>query len=127
MFHSAGDRRKHPRARLSGELLLIRDTRCLGRYRILNVSAGGVLLLGESPLADGERVHVLMRIAGEPLLVTGALVVRKEMGPAGPAFALSFQTMLPYDVEAVQEAVLAALEGRQRAGGSPVGPACRPA
>jgi ActR/RegA family two-component response regulator len=104
-----GERRKHPRASLVASVVLWRNEQRLGSFPVVNLSAGGVLLSGEAPVADGTEVLAVLRLGGDSSLRATAKVARAIGSRAGASFALSFAHLAPEAEEAIGAAVKAAL------------------
>ena len=118
------DRRRHVRAPLLAHVMLFQEQRCLGSFRVLNVSAGGVLLSGESPTLTGRKITVILELPGLRPLRAEAVVARNLASPAGPqrlrrpvrdepdelAFALAFTRISASGQDLLQDAVLMTLE-----------------
>jgi hypothetical protein len=103
------ENRKYPRAPLLATAVLHKGTRPIGSFRVVNASAGGLLLAGQAP--EGmDRVEVLLRLPLDRLVRGEAVVVRQEVQNGRPAFALSFPGLRPDQERVIQEAVLAAFE-----------------
>jgi hypothetical protein len=124
------DRRRHVRAPLLAHVMLFQEQRCLGSFRVLNVSAGGVLLAGQSPALVSRKVTAIVELPGARPLRAEAVIARNlalEPGPdsarSGPqrggrhvddqreiAFALAFTRISASGQDALQDAVLMTLE-----------------
>jgi hypothetical protein len=77
---SSEERRCHPRAPLLATAVLVADDRALGSYKVINASAGGLLLAGEPP-AEATSFTVLFRLpAGQSVRATGILSRRANVG-----------------------------------------------
>jgi hypothetical protein len=116
------DRRRHIRAPLLAHAMLFQEQRCLGSFRVLNVSAGGVLLAGESPTLTTRKITVILELPGIKPLRAEAVVARNLVRSAASdpgrrpgdqdehAFALAFTRISASGQDAVQDAVLMTLE-----------------
>jgi CheY-like chemotaxis protein len=102
------ERRRHPRAPVLATAALFDGGRGLGEFRVINASAGGLLLEGERPAK--EKVGVELRLSRKRVVRTEAAVTRGPTLRLGQAFALSFVNLSPDDEDALQNAVLAVLE-----------------
>jgi CheY-like chemotaxis protein len=103
------DRRRHARAPVATSVTVHRGEERIGVYRLINLSAGGVVLAGHPALAVGEQVQVLLRL-GERTLRAEATVLREAQNGQGTARALAFPDLPPDDEDLIQSAVLRALE-----------------
>jgi hypothetical protein len=111
----SAESRKHPRAPLLATAVLHEGPRAIGTFRVINASAGGLLLAGEAP-AQLERVEVLLRLPADRLVRAQALIVRRETQKGRQAFALAFSAMTGVQEGLIQHAVAAALEEARTAG-----------
>jgi phosphoribosyl 1,2-cyclic phosphodiesterase len=124
------ERRKHPRARVSGTAILFSDERRTGPVsaKTWDVSPSGVLCLVEQEFALYDKVRVSMRfpVQGEEKQIsTTGIVVRFELSPQ-PAWpplyqmAIFFNEISAEDVSLVRDFVLhqqARLDGGLNGGG----------
>jgi CheY-like chemotaxis protein len=108
------ERRIHPRAPLLATAVL-RDAESgepIGGFRVVNASAGGLLLEGQPP--DLERFEVLLRLSAERAVRAQAVVVPGEKARPGAfglsAFRVSFVALNPDQEDAIHDAVLSVLE-----------------
>jgi hypothetical protein len=124
------DRRRHVRAPLLAHVMLFQEQRCLGSFRVLNVSAGGVLLAGQSPALVSRKVTAIVELPGARPLRAEAVIARNlaldaglaawspssrrtgqyEDDPREIAFALAFTRISASGQDALQDAVLTTLE-----------------
>jgi ActR/RegA family two-component response regulator len=101
--------RKHARAPLLATAVLHKGTRPIGSFRVVNASAGGLLLAGEAP-AGTDQVEVLLRLPADRFIRGQAAVVRTEVQNGRPAFALAFSGLRADQERLIQDAVLTALD-----------------
>jgi PilZ domain len=80
------EKRKFPRAPVLGDVVVIKHDQEVGAFRIVNLSAGGVLVAGDPPVAVGERLELILDLADIEPLRFAATVVRRSPGAA--AFAI---------------------------------------
>jgi hypothetical protein len=111
----SAESRKHPRAPLLATAVLHEGPRAIGTFRVINASAGGLLLAGEAP-AELARVEVLLRLPGDRIVRGQAAIVRRETQKGRPAFALAFSGVSSVQEGLIQHAVAAALEEARTAG-----------
>ncbi|MDD9943747.1 MAG: PilZ domain-containing protein [Myxococcales bacterium] len=98
------ERRAHPRVRvLLDALVLVEETHGLTPHTIVNLSAGGALLVGEPVHPVGAEVTILVQMARrrQPLRLRGS-VVRVDV--TAPSFAVRF-SLAPKTEDLVQELV----------------------
>jgi len=103
------ERRKHPRAPLASSVVVHRGEERIGVYRVVNLSAGGLMVTGQPPLEVGTRVEIHLRV-GERTLRARAMVLREGQPGHGTARALAFRDLEPDAEDLIQSAVLRALE-----------------
>ena len=73
------NRRSHPRARVAASAVICTAERYIGTYLVENLSAGGMLLVGEPKIDSGERVRILIHLAsGRQVVVEGELCRRER-------------------------------------------------
>jgi len=118
--YSGADARRHPRAELAATAVVLTATRYVGTYLVRNLSAGGALFVGDALLAVGERIRILLRIAGLPPISLEAEIVRTEHREFGERFFAAVFRSVPAPVEdTLQRLVTRHLEN-QRESPSPV-------
>jgi hypothetical protein len=89
---------------------LLRDKQYIGTFRVLNISAGGVLVAGQLPVSRNDKLEVLLQLpSGRPLRVE-ATVAREATGADGPAFALQLVRVSPGAEDLIHSAVVTALQ-----------------
>jgi len=81
---------------------------------MLNLSAGGLMLAGQPPLAVGDQVEVVLRV-GDQTLRARAGVLREGHGGKGKGRALAFHDLPPEAEDLIQNAVLRTLEDARAA------------
>ena len=107
--------RRFPRALLSGTAYLTDAGVPLGVFRIIDLSASGVLLRGATCALPRRPVEVLLQLSDDRQFRAEGVIVRRHRALSGDAFAVRFSD-LGADVEdAIQDAVLEALETIQTA------------
>jgi CheY-like chemotaxis protein len=77
---------------------------------VLNLSAGGALLVGRAPAGASEEVEVLVRLSTGRTVRANATVARQEGADDAAIFAIAFSRLPPADQEAISKVVLTALE-----------------
>jgi hypothetical protein len=88
---------------------LLRDKQYIGTFRVLNISAGGVLVAGQLPVARTDRLELLLQLpSGRPLRVEA--VVAREATGGEPAFALQLVRVSPGAEDLIHSAVVTALQ-----------------
>jgi CheY-like chemotaxis protein len=105
-----GERRQHLRAALAASVVLTRNQERIGSFGIINLSAGGVLAAGEPPIKVGERLDALLHLSAGCEVRAEAVLTRCAQTRRGATFALSFPRISADAEDAIQDAVLAALE-----------------
>jgi hypothetical protein len=104
------ERRRSVRVPLLATGRLLRDKEHVGTYRVLNVSAGGVLLAGTLPVSRTDKLELLLQLpSGRPLRLE-AIVAREWSGPPTPAFALQLVRVSPGAEDLIHGAVVTALQ-----------------
>src|SRR3954447_20723669 len=103
------ERRRQRRAPLWATATLTTD-RDLGGFEVVNLSAGGALLVGDIPAPLGAPVQVQLRLPAGTTIRVQAALVRRDQSRQGSAFALAFTALDAADEEAIQRAVSAALD-----------------
>jgi CheY-like chemotaxis protein len=104
------ERRRHWRAPLWATATLSIETRHLGTFAVVNLSAGGALFVGDIPAALGAPVRLLLTLPGGSSVRASAALVRRDQSRQGSAFALAFTALAAEDEEVIQRAVSAALD-----------------
>lgn len=113
------DRRSRPRAELSSPCFLLLDGQPVGPFLVENLSAGGAMLTGGTSLPAGATVFLQLQLPGrrDPMSVAATVVRGPEATPRGASFAVEFRDLAPEDEDAIQSAVLEALEESRAHGG----------
>lgn len=107
---------------LLATMTLLRNKEHIGTYRVLNLSAGGVLLDGPLPVARTDKLEVLLQLpSGRPLRLE-ATVARESGGPRAPAFALQLVRVSPGAEDLIHSAVVTALQEARAAAALVVSP-----
>ncbi len=108
--NSEAERRKHARALLRANVALLRGEESLGSFRVVNVSAGGLLLGGPPPAPVGTQLHVVLRLSSDRSVRARAVVCREQASREGAAFAINFVDLPADEQVRIQEAVDAFIE-----------------
>ena len=104
------ERRRSVRVPILATATLFRDKEPMGTYRVLNLSAGGVLLAGTLPVSRTDKIESLLQLpSGRPLRLE-ATVAREWSGPPTPAFALQLVRVSPGAEDLIHGAVVTALQ-----------------
>ncbi len=105
------ERRAHRRVDLPATAVLMRGGVDAGRFIVQNLSAAGALLTGHGDLPDGAAVQLRLEFdAGNRVVLRGRVVRRAETGANMVALAIAFRHASPDTEDAIQQAVLDALE-----------------
>ena len=91
-------------------MVLLRDQRSLGSYRVLNLSRGGALLVGRAPSNRSDDLDVLVRLSTGRVVRAGAVVLREESVDDASVFAIEFSRISDEDRAAIDSLVLTAVE-----------------
>ncbi len=105
------ERRRTPRARRLGRAIVTLHAHCAHEYEIINLSAGGALLMGGPRLRPGREVRVVLGVAGLSAIAVDARVIRSD--ERNEMVALSFVALEVGIEDLIQEIVLSALSGRR--------------
>jgi len=105
------DKRLFPRAAVVGSALVVAEKRYVGTYVLANLSAGGALLKGDTRLAIGDHVRLVLQLHDRGLYLEAA-VVRHATAEGQGAFALRFLHLSPAAQDAIQEAVFRELRSK---------------
>jgi hypothetical protein len=103
------DRRRQRRARIAAVVIVCTDERYIGSYLVENLSAGGLLLLGDASLARGSPVRLLLCLAGGRRIALRAEVCRHERRGTQFACAVRFCDLADATRRLLDEIVLAQL------------------
>jgi hypothetical protein len=105
------ERRAHRRVDLPATAVLLRGGVDAGRYIVQNLSAAGALLTGGGRVPPGSAVQLRLEINGhEPVVVHGRVLRSAATVADMCALAVSFRHRSPDTEDAIQQAVLDALE-----------------
>jgi CheY-like chemotaxis protein len=102
------DNRRAARGHVSAVAVLLDGPRLLGNHRVLNLSAGGALLVGRAPRLEGP-LEVLLRMSTGKVVRGRASVVREESVEDSSVFAIEFSGLDDKDAEAIDALVLTAV------------------
>jgi hypothetical protein len=103
------DKRRSPRGPVSATVVLLERGKRLGSYRVLNLSAGGALLVGRPP-SPARELEVLVRLSTGRTVQASATIARQEGADEAAVFAVAFSQVPPADRAVIGEVVLTALE-----------------
>jgi hypothetical protein len=81
----------------------------IGRFEVVNVSAGGALIAGDIAAPLGANLGIHLKLPGTEVQL-GSVLVRKGDPTMANAFAVSFQVAPVRDKDAVERAVAALLD-----------------
>jgi hypothetical protein len=104
------ERRQHPRVDVvvTG---VVEQRDGAAEYAVEDLSVGGALLRGGTPFAVGRTICLILRLGEGGPLVIEALVVRQVSEKEfGPALAVAFRNLTADQEDAIQDAMLNALE-----------------
>jgi hypothetical protein len=104
------EKRRGPRGPVSATAVLLKGEHHLGSFRVLNLSAGGALLVGRPPDGPSDDLEVLVRLSTGRTVRAPAAIVREDSVDEASVFALAFGTVATDDLEAIHNVVLTALE-----------------
>lgn len=104
------ERRTERRAEVSASATLIRGGADAGKFLVANLSASGALLIGASELERGDTALFRAELPGTRPVVVPARVLRGGIGDGVEALAVEFRHRSPDTEDAIQDAVLFALE-----------------
>jgi hypothetical protein len=108
------ERRAHPRVDLPAVAVVVRGGVDAGRFLVQNLSAAGALLTGAPSVQVGDSVLVRIEVQGHAPVVVNARVKRRAETEDVTALALEFRHRSPDTEDAIQEAVLWALEEAEK-------------
>src|SRR6266542_2582138 len=113
MVVSIVERRIDHRASVAATAIVwIEDQRPV-RYLVDDLSAGGALLTAGPRLPVGQSLGLSLHIPSQPPLVIDGVIVRSSES-SSVALAVAFRSLNPADEDAIQQAVLTALEAQNR-------------
>jgi hypothetical protein len=98
-------KRRHSRACLPATAALFTDRRPLGPFVVLDISAGGICLVGGAPLRRGRVVTVLLDVPGEALSCVAQVSRHEARGPGEHVIALSFLDLRRAEIERLEALV----------------------
>jgi CheY-like chemotaxis protein len=104
------EKRKAARGQVSATVVLLEGDHQLGSFRVLNLSAGGALLVGRAPRNKRGELDVLIRMSTGRTVRAAAVVVREESVDESSVFALEFVRVSPEDHDAIDNLLLTAVE-----------------
>jgi hypothetical protein len=91
-------------------VVLLDEGKPLGSYRVLNLSAGGALLVGRAPGGKERVLEAVVRLSTGRTVRAGARVARQDGRGEAAAFAVAFSGVAPADRKVIGKVVLTALE-----------------
>jgi CheY-like chemotaxis protein len=100
------ENRRDTRAPLLATALVSREGEPLGRFNVVNLSAGGALLSGHLALPVGTKLEVTLRMPWRPSIRTLAELTRVDGSPGHGTFALAFPALSAADGDVIHSAVV---------------------
>jgi CheY-like chemotaxis protein len=98
--------RRDARAPLLATAELSREGETLGRFTVVNLSAGGALLAGQLDLPLGATMEITLRLPWTPAIRTEVRLVRLQRDNEGAAFAVAFCALPIHDGDVIHSAVV---------------------
>ncbi len=114
MAYPGLERRANARTDVQATAAWVRAGADVAVFEVANLSASGALLIGSSVLARGDTVLLRLDAPGCGPVHVRARVVRGGDGDGVNAVAVEFRHRSPDTEDAIQNAVLVALEARAR-------------
>jgi CheY-like chemotaxis protein len=112
---SLSENRRHARSEVVATAVVFAAGHMHGTFLVQDLSVGGACLMGHFTSAPGKRLHLLLQFPGKPPFSVAAEVVRHDtLGPTRERTAVTFIGLHAEQEDAIQEAIVAALE-RERA------------
>jgi CheY-like chemotaxis protein len=112
---SQSENRRHARSEVVATAVVFSSGHMHGTFLVQDLSVGGACLMGHFTNPPGKRLHLLLQFPGKPPFSVAAEVVRHDtLGPTRERTAVSFVALHAEQEDAIQEAIVAALE-RERA------------
>jgi CheY-like chemotaxis protein len=109
------ENRRHARSEVVATAVVFSSEQLHGTFLVQDLSVGGACLMGHFTSPPGKRLHLLLQFPGKPALSVRAALVRHDtLGPTRERTAVSFMGLTAEEEDAIQEAIVAALE-RERA------------
>jgi ActR/RegA family two-component response regulator len=109
------ERRRHERAPRATSATLSRNCVRFGSFRAIDLSAGGALFRGASPVGVGQRIDLALPLPTGAFVDTAAVVLRQGRLHDRDTFAVAFPELAPEARAALDAAVRTAREELQRA------------
>jgi ActR/RegA family two-component response regulator len=109
------ERRRHARAARATSATLSRNCVRFGSFRAIDLSAGGALFRGASPVGVGQRLDLALPLSTGAFVDTAAIVLRQGRLHDRDTFAVGFPDLAPEARAAIDAAVRAAREELRRA------------
>jgi hypothetical protein len=110
MTYPGFERRANLRADVPATAVWVRAGTEMAEFAVANLSASGALLIGSSELSRGDTVLLRLEAPGCTPVRVHARVVRGGDGDGVNALAVEFRHRSPDTEDAIQDAVLLALE-----------------
>ncbi len=105
------ERRAHRRVELPATAVLLRGGSEAARFVVQNLSASGALFTGSNQLTNGKPLLFRLDLpARKPIAVRGKIARQATIVPGLFALAIEFVHKSPETEDAIQQAVLDALE-----------------
>jgi hypothetical protein len=105
------NRRRHRRAQAPAIASLLRADGSIVVWTLRDLSAGGASLVGDAPLAPGERVKLTLHVPGRAPLSLGVRVLRRQLATHART-AVAFEAVSPEDASTLAQVVDVAAERR---------------
>jgi CheY-like chemotaxis protein len=104
------EKRKAARGDVSATVVLLEGDQPLGNFRVLNLSAGGALLVGRAPRQRPAEFDVLVRLSTGRTVRAAGVIVREESVDESSVFAIEFVRLARADREEIDSLLLTAIE-----------------
>jgi hypothetical protein len=104
------EKRRGPRGPVSATVVLLRQEKQLGSFKVLNLSTVGALLVGRPPAGPPDGIEVLVRLSTGRTVRAGATIVREDSVDDASVFAVAFAPVSAEDHEIINSVVLTALD-----------------
>lgn len=109
------EHRRHARSEVVATAVVFSAGQLHGHFLVQDLSVGGACLMGHFTTPPGRRLTMMLQFPGKPAFSVNALLVRHDaLGPLRERTAVTFVELEPEQEDAIQEAIVAALE-RERA------------
>jgi CheY-like chemotaxis protein len=84
------EKRRHQRVPIAAAAVVHKDSACLGRFWLVNLSVSGALIAGEMSVAVGEKVGLRLELGAHQSVRVRATVVRMSEGSPSPTVGFAF-------------------------------------